>query len=150
MPREGYGVELSQNVSTQDVAIPLYPGARMRPRGKGQGQEGSVRIGGWAGAEGFRVVVLDTRTDDEPARVLQFYREALAPFGVVLECSGRAPVDGAAEPDRQDREALRCDDGPGSRGHVLKVGVRNDFRAVSIDRRDGATAVGLVRVRFSR
>lgn len=149
---DGFGLELRQSATAQDVQMPLYPKATAQPAPRGpNGQEseaGAVRLGLWGPSFGFRLAALKLVSEDKPEQVLAFYRQALAAHGAVIACTADTPV--AARPARDDQR-LRCDDDrPRAGGVVLKVGTREDFRVVAVYPQGNGTQFDLVRMSLRR
>lgn len=155
---EGFGLELRGSVTGQELEMPLYPNS-VQQRGDGD-DSGSVSMGAWGPSLGFRLVASKYRSSDAQTSVVQFYRDALARHGTVLECS--ASTRSAAPPPAASGNdfSLRCDDAqPGAKKDgakarsgtiVLKVGVKKDFRLVAIEpRSEGGVQIDLVRLKTS-
>ncbi len=153
---DGFGLELRTTASPQDVQMPIYPKAVERPpanteRRDKDGDAGAVRLGLWSPSFGFRLAALKLHSDDKPAQVQAFYREALAAHGPVLTCTADTPITNAAERAPRDDKQLRCDeDRPRPGSVVLKVGTREDFRVVAIYPQGSGTQFDLVRMAIRR
>ena len=134
------GVAVRAIARASDTGLPSYPGAFERAT-DGKDSE-SLKLGVAVGKLGVRLAVLKLYTEDAPADVARFYREALARHGTVLDCSRGEPVPAPA------KGSLRCDrDGPVQAGHLFKVGAPGNFRAVAVDRLGALTRIQLVRLR---
>jgi hypothetical protein len=80
---------------TSDVGLPIYPGATPDREGDPSHFPGPVAFNNSAtavidvpvGRARSRVVVVKLRTPDPADRVAAFYRQALAQYGTVLDCS---------------------------------------------------------------
>ena len=134
------GIVASDEVSAQDLGLPLYPGAH---RYKDKSDDSSaVQLGLWGSGSGFKLVVLKLESDDSAEKVAAFYRKALAKYGKVLDCGGpKAPH--AAE-GKKSKE-LTCDaDEPKPGEQVFKSGTREEQHVVGIQSSGGHTLFQLV------
>ena len=95
-------VQLTEEASVGDVGLPEYPGARPY-KDPGESSSGA-NVGLRAGSFGFKVVALEFSSSDGPQKVAAFYREALAKYGDVLECT-----DGKSSSKRESSGGLACD-----------------------------------------
>lgn len=126
------GLDIRPGADPARIGLPVYPGASPRPA---QGDDqGSFSLGVWGGAFGLQVATLSYRSGDGVDAVAAFYRDALAKFGPVADCSAGAPRAPARPrsdepPDAPDSCA---DEHPAPGARVLKVGHRGDHRLVEI------------------
>ena len=134
------GITASDEVSAQDLGLPLYPGAR---RYKDKSDDSSaVKLGLWGGDSGFKLVVLKLRSEDPADKVATFYRKALAKYGKVLDC-GDPKAPRAAE--GKSSKELTCDaDEPKAGEQVFKSGTKEKQHVVGIQSSGGHTLFQLV------
>jgi hypothetical protein len=125
------GIE-ARAATADDIGMPVYPGAVPQVDRDKDGKEGSsVKLGLWAGAFGMNLAVQKFASRDPLDTVAAYYRQALAPYGAVLDCSG--PAAKRPAPNPKDKNALRCDDDSGqANDRVYKVGRKNNFRLVAL------------------
>lgn len=138
-PEPAYaGVDVRAEADATELGLPIYPGAR-RPPDDGD-EKTAVTLGIWGGSLGFRVTVLKLLSPDRVGTIGEFYRTALARYGVVHDC-------GAAS--RQPDDA--CDgDKPPPGGRLYKVETDKVVRVVSLKPQDGEVLIQLVRVATGR
>ncbi|HUK87721.1 MAG TPA: hypothetical protein VLT85_08665 [Terriglobales bacterium] len=131
------GITASDKVSAQDLGLPLYPGAR-RDRQSSDDNSSAFQLGLWGRDSGFKLVVLKLVSDDSADKVAAFYRQALAQYGKVLDCSDKAA-------HAKSKRALSCDsDEPRPGEMVLKAGTREKQHTVGIQPESGHTRFQLV------
>jgi hypothetical protein len=140
--KKGVGFVVSEDVTEQDLGLPIYPGAR---RYKDQSDSSSaVQMGLRGGSGGFKLVVLKLETDDAPAKVADFYRNALAAYGHVLECAKR-PAN--TEKPAASSSELTCDaDDSTEQGFTLKAGTKEKQHVVAVKPAGSRTHFALVYV----
>ena len=134
------GIIASDQVSAQDLGLPLYPGAH---RYKDSGDDSSaVQLGLWGGDSGFKLMVLKLEAGDSADKVAAFYRKALAKYGKVLDCSDpKAPRTAEGKASKQ----LTCDaDEPRPGEMVFKSGTREKQHVVGIQTSGGHARFQLV------
>jgi hypothetical protein len=95
---------------------------------------------------GIKVVAIEYESNDEPAKVLSFYKDQLKKYGSVLEChtSGHFNVD--IKNSRGNSNELTCQ---GSHGNnvELKVGKKDDQHIVAVEPEGKGSSFSLVYVR---
>ncbi len=139
----GFRMHLHKSASDRELDIPVYPGAERRRERAGDGD--GVSMGLRTSTGGFQLAVLQLRSTESPEQLLQFYRQALAGHGTVLECSeATVSADAAVRREaraaerRADPEALTCNEDRPKPGVVaLKVGQRKNFRTVVVKPQEG-------------
>jgi hypothetical protein len=136
------------------IGLPQYPGSVLS-KGDGDSSD-SADLGFTLGVFNIAMRVATYRTPDDPQRVLNYYRKALAQYGDVLECDHGKAV-GAMQ---HTKGGLTCSDdktqggknggsvqlnGSNSTdGHELRAGTPHRFRIASVEPKDGATSLSLV------
>jgi hypothetical protein len=140
--KKGVGFTLSQDVTEQDLGVPIYPGAR---RYKDESDSSSaVQMGLGSGSSAFKLVVLKLETDDSPAKVAAFYRTALAKYGRVLDCT-KPPAK--TEKPAASADELSCDeDDAAGTGFTLKAGTKEKQHVVAVKPAGSRTHFALVYV----
>lgn len=143
--KKGVGFVLSENVTEQDLGLPIYPGARKH---KDQSDSSSaVQMGLRGGSSGFKLAVLKLESDDPPTKVADFYRKALAEYGRVLECV--KPPAKTEKPAESSTE-LTCDaDDAAGQGFTLKAGTKEKQHVVAVKPAGSRTHFALVYVEAS-
>lgn len=133
------GVEFKAQATPADVGLPAYPGAV--PQYDKKDDAASLTMGLWGGTFGFRLVVTKFATDDSLDAVSRFYKDALAKYGPVLDCS-----QGGAG-GKKDDKVLGCDDDKPEKGGLLfKAGKPEAYRMVSLQQRGRQVYFQLVRI----
>jgi hypothetical protein len=143
----GFGLTASKQASAKEIGLPLYPGAREH---KDKAEDSpAVQLGMWAGASGFKLVVLKLESDDAPEKVAAFYRKELAKYGRVLHCDGasgagnekgksHSPSELSCEDDRPEKGGLLLKAGTKQRQHIVGItpnGNRSHFQLVYVETR---------------
>lgn len=136
------GIHITDKATATQTGLPYYPGS-VRRRDKDDDSPG-ISFGMSFGNFGLKVVAIKYTTSDPAAKVLEFYRSALAQYGPVLDCSKTA----ATTEETKGQDPVTCDDDDVKRGQVtLKVGLDENQRAVSVKQVGSDTHFELVRVR---
>jgi len=142
---EGLNLNLHvrDEASASDVGLPTYP--RARPYKEGDESSSGANVGFSLPGFGLKVVAMKLESGDSPARVAAFYRQALAKYGTVLDCSdGR---DSKRRTRARDEDDLVCDaDDSGENSLVYKVGTESNQRIVAIKPHGSGTRFSLVHV----
>ncbi len=131
------GIDIHPDADAAAVGVPLYPGAVKKP-GKDSDAAG-ISFGLWGGAFGMKLVAVSYASTDGVDAVANFYRDALAKYGPVLDCSQNKPKHksgskgGASldiDSDKGASKPVTCgDDGPDVvGGRLYKVGTQGDQR----------------------
>lgn len=131
------GMDISEQADLKDIGLPAYPGARIHRDKKDDKKEdnGNATIGFSFGPFGMKLVVSKFASNDELEQVSRYYREALASYGKVLDCSPGSPEALAAQArkSRKEKDPNGCGDVSGDRDErVYKVGTEKNFRLVSL------------------
>ncbi len=141
---EGFnaGIEFQDKTTMADVGLPSYPGAVLKhddddedtDRHGNKKDKAAFGMSLWGGSFGLKLQIMKFHSDDSIDQISDFYRQAMARYGKVLDCSMSTPDDDA---DRESRKlSLRCDRSDRKEGkRVYKVGTdKNHFRLVSMQR----------------
>ena len=122
------GIEFKQQATPADVGLPAYPGAQ--PQYDKKDDLASLTMGLWGGTFGFRLVVTKFSSEDSLEAVSRFYKDALAKYGPVLDCSQNTGGT------KKDDKVLGCDDDKPEKGGLLfKAGKPEAYRVVSLQQR---------------
>jgi hypothetical protein len=142
------GVHVSQQADASNVGMAVYPGARLKEKDSdGSDKSANVNISGFG--YGLKVIALEYRSDDAPAKVLAFYRDQLKKYGSVLECHTAGlnlDMKLGADRSKNDSNELTCAGEHGS-SVELKVGRKDDQHIVAVKEEDKGTSFSLVYVR---
>lgn len=146
-PFGGMSVKTNEAAVGEGVGLAVYPGATLI---KKEHDDGAADVNMTFGSFHLGVKALSYRTQDDPAKVLAFYRQGMTKFGTVIQCQGNQPV---GTPDTT-QDGLTCADDDHSHpqihidedsGHEqLKAGSRRHQHIVSVSQKDGYTKIGMV------
>lgn len=135
------GFDFVGDVPAEQTGMKVYPGAT--PIIKKNRESESANLQFSFGEYGLKVVAAKLKSADDPARVAQFYRDDLARFGKVLDCTDA----GTPEPKAKKSKVLTCDgDRPEKNGMLFKAGTKDNQRLVEIRPRAEGTEISLVNV----
>ena len=142
------GIHVSQGANVADIGLAVYPGARLKQKDSDGSDKGAnVNISGFG--FGLKVVALEYQSDDEPAKVLSFYKGELKRYGNVLECH-TADLDldmkMGSHGSSSDSKELTCEGDHGS-NIELKVGRKDDQHIVAVKPDGKGSNFSLVYVR---
>lgn len=142
------GIHVSQGANVADVGLPVYPGARLKPKdSSGDDRSANVNISGFG--FGIKVVALEYESDDSPAKIVSFYREPMKRYGSILEChtAGHLDVNTNLNDDSDKHSSvLTCSDKSGD-NIELKVGTKENQHIVAVEPEGKGSSFSLVYVR---
>jgi hypothetical protein len=131
------GIHVDENANARDTGLPVYPGARPKPKAH-DGDEKSANVNMSAFGYGLKVVALEYESDDAPGKVIAYYQDQLKKYGNVLQChASHAKVDDDVPLVGGKRGyvvggKIKCDDDSGKTVE-LKAGTDDNQRIVSVD-----------------
>jgi hypothetical protein len=141
-------VHVSKQADVADVGLAIYPGARLKEKDSdGSDKSANVNISGFG--FGIKVIALEYRSDDTPAKVLSFYRDQLRKYGDVLEChtsSLNLDMRMGSHSSKDDSNELTCEGNHGN-NIELKVGKKDDQHIVAVEPEGRGSSFSLVYVR---
>jgi hypothetical protein len=141
-------VHVSKQADVADVGLAIYPGARLKEKDSdGSDKSANVNISGFG--FGIKVIALEYRSDDTPAKVLSFYRDQLRKYGDVLEChtsSLNLDMNMGSHSSKDDSNELTCEGNHGN-NIELKVGKKDDQHIVAVEPEGRGSSFSLVYVR---
>ncbi len=143
------GIHVSKEANPADVGLTIYPGAHLKEKDSdGSDKSANVNISGFG--LGLKVVALNYRSDDEPAKVLSFYKDQLKKYGPVLECHTSGHFDmnmkTGSHGSKDGSSELSCEGEHGTHTE-LKAGRKNDQHIVSVEPEGTGSSFSLVYVR---
>jgi hypothetical protein len=142
------GIHVSDEANVRDIGLPLYPGARQKPKTDHDSKSANVNIS--SGLFGVRVVAIEYESDDPPSKVLAFYRDRMKQFGGFVECrtdkhGGDLTVKGG---DHQNgSRPVSCDGNNSGNVVELKSGTEDNQHLVSVEPEGKGSDFALVYVR---
>jgi hypothetical protein len=142
------GVHVSKQADISDIGLPIYPGSRLKEEDSdGSDKSANVNISGFG--YGLKVVAVEYRSDDAPAKILSFYKDQLKKYGGVLECHtsrGNWSVNMGSHGSKNSSNELTCEGGGGNETE-LKVGKQDDQHIVAVEPEGKGSSFSLVYVR---
>ena len=127
-------LHVGKDATAEKAGLPLYPGARP----KHEDNNDPVNFGVITEAFGMKLIVAKYESDDDPGKIIGFYRDKLKKYGKVLECHSQKHGSGVEvngnDSDSQNKE-LKCEEQSGPITE-LKVGVEDNQRVVAVEPRD--------------
>jgi hypothetical protein len=120
------GIHVDENADARDTGLPVYPGARSKPK-TDDGDKKSANVNMSAFGYGLKVVALEYVSDDPPDKIIAYYQDQLKKYGHVLQChsSGiKADHDGGK---------LKCDSDDNGKKVELKAGTDDNQHIVAVE-----------------
>ena len=134
------GIHVDENADARDTGLPVYPGARPKPK-TDDGDKKSANVNMSAFGYGLKVVALEYVSDDPPDKIIAYYQDQLKKYGHVLQCHSngiKADHDGGK---------LKCDADDGGNNVELKAGTDDNQHIVSVDPEGKGSDFAIVWVR---
>lgn len=131
-------LHVGDDADAKKVGVPLYPGAKLKTGDENRNQANLSLL---TEAFGMKLIVANYVSNDEPGKILDFYRDKLKRYGKVLEChSEKHGGDVSVHDDDKDRDSskskeLKCDEKSGPVTE-LKVGTEDNQRVVAVEPAD--------------
>lgn len=137
-------IHVEKEADARDVGLPIYPGARLKPKSGNDNSSANVNLSAFGYA--LRVVVLKYQSDDDPEKITKFYQNELKKYGGVLECHTSHHGDYNANINHDSSAKLTCEGD--NKGNVieLKTGNKGNQHVVSIEPQGKGTDFTLVYV----
>jgi hypothetical protein len=145
------GLHVDENADAHDTGLPIYPGARPKPKSH-DGDEKSANVNLSAFGYGLKVVALEYQSDDPPGKVIAFYQDQLKRYGNVVQCHTTKSDDYDVDfgHDSHASQEVKCKNNDNNGNHVeLKSGTNDNQHIVSVqpDGKGSDFAIAWVRVR---
>ncbi len=127
-------LHVGDDADAKKVGVPLYPGARLKTHDPNSDQ---ANLSVLTEAFGMKLVVANYVSDDDPSKIVAFYRNKLKKYGKVLEChSEKHGGDVSVDDDKGADEELKCEQKSGPVTE-LKVGSEDNQHIVAVETREG-------------
>jgi hypothetical protein len=148
------GIHVDENADVRDTGLPVYPGARPKPR-TNDGDKKSANVNISTFGFGLKVVALEYESDDPPGKVIAYYQDQLKKYGNVLQCHSSSssfkmdddvPVVGGKKGYIVGGK-LKCDADDGGKKVELKAGTSDNQHIVSIEPEGKGSDFAIVWVR---
>jgi hypothetical protein len=120
------GIHVDENADARDTGLPVYPGARPKPK-TDDGDKKSANVNMSAFGYGLKVVALEYVSDDPPDKIIAYYQDQLKKYGHVLQCHSNA-----IKADH-DSGKLKCDSDDSGNKIELKAGTDDNQHIVSVE-----------------
>jgi hypothetical protein len=140
------GIHVNKDADVADIGLDVYPGARLMNKDEdkeGGDKSANVRISGFG--YGLKVVALEYESDDDPTKILAFYKDQLKKYGNVLQCH-TSKGNWNVTSQRHGSNELTCG-GSGGTDTELKVGKQDDQHIVAVKAEGKGSTFSLVYVR---
>jgi len=143
-------LHVGPDADAKKIGVPLYPGAR--PKSKKDSDHDQANLSILTEEFGMNLLVASYVSDDQPAKIIDFYRDKLKKFGKVLEChSQKRGVNMDSHDEDKDsgkNKELKCDEDSGPVTE-LKVGTEDNQHIVAVEPGDASkgTTFALVYLR---
>jgi len=85
-------LSVKTSMDVPDTGLPVYPGARLLKDDEDDGDSADVNIS--SPLFGLRVVAAEFASDDEPQKIVEFYKNEMKSYGEVVECRGNIDFEG--------------------------------------------------------
>lgn len=147
------GIHVDENADARDAGLPVYPGARPKPK-TNDGDKKSANVNLSAFGFGLKVVALEYESDDAPAKIIAYYQDQLKKYGNVLQCHSShvkfdddTPVIGGNKGYVVGGK-LKCDSDDSGKAVELKAGTDDDQHIVSVEPEGKGSDFAIVWVRI--
>ena len=125
------GLDIHADADAADVGLPAYPGAIRKT--DPSGDPTAFSFGLWGASFGIQLAVVTYRSVEGVDKVAAFYRDALAKYGTVLDCSTNRKSDDLSHRRRDDKadkdRPVTCEnDTVDAGGRLYKVGTNRAQR----------------------
>ena len=137
-------IHVDQGGDVRDTGLPVYAGARLKPKSGNEEKNANVNISAFGYGE--RVVAVEYESDDPPSKVIAFYQGQLKRFGNVLECH-TSGTSYQAEHESSGSQELKCEGNNTGNSIELKAGIKSNQHIVSVEPQGKGSNFALVYVR---
>jgi hypothetical protein len=124
------------SMDAPDTGLAVYPGAKLLKDDEEDGDSADVNIS--SPFFGLRVVAAEFASDDEPQKVVEFYRNEMKTYGDVVECRGNIDfesAEGVNKPVCKDRATQEVQ---------LVAGTEENHRLIAVKPRDNGSEFAMV------
>jgi hypothetical protein len=137
------GISISDESVPEATGLRVYPGAKRVE--KSEGSDANLQLS--FGEYGIKIVAATLRSADLPERIAAFYRDDLARYGEVLDCTeSRETREVKSRREKSDRLSCKGETAP-KNGMLFRAGTKGNERVVSISPKGDGTELTLVYVR---
>jgi hypothetical protein len=129
-------LSVKTSMDVPDTGLPVYPGATLLKDDEDDGDSADVNIS--SPFFGLRVVAAEFASDDEPQKVIEFYRNEMKSYGDVVECRGNIDFEGG-----DSGQKAVCKD-QATREVQLVAGTEENHRLIAVKPRGSGTEFAMV------
>ncbi len=126
------GIHVNEEADVRDTGLPVYPGARQKPKTNDDSKNANVNIS--SSFFGLKVVAIEYESDDSPDKVITFYQDQLKKYGNVVQCrTEKHGNDLSVSLSNQGSKEVKCEGNNSGKIVELKVGTEDNQRLVSVE-----------------
>ena len=131
-------MHVGSEVNQRDLGLPAYPGARLRQH---DADKSNANLALFTSAFGVKLLVAHYDSDDDSAKIVDFYRGKMKKYGKVLECHSKqhggdvhsdVNIDDSDDSSSKSKE-LKCEGDNTGNVIELKVGTEDNQHVVAIE-----------------
>lgn len=137
-------IHVQKDAGAQDVGLPIYPGARIKPKSGDDDSTANVNLSAFG--FGLKIIVLKYQTDDPPAKIQTYYQSELKKYGNVLECHTSHEGNYTANVKHGTSVQLKCSGDNNGNVVELKAGTEGNEHVVAVEPQAKGTDFTLVYV----
>src|SRR5579885_2226619 len=140
------GVHINEDVDVRETGMPVYPGARPKPKSGKDDTSANVNIA--SSFFGVKVAAIEYESDDSPNQVINYYRDQLKKYGNVVEChtnkqSGDLSVQAG---DKEAHTPVDCEGTNSGNVVEIKAGTKDNQHLVSVEPQGKGASFSLVHI----
>lgn len=136
-------IHVDKGADVRDTGLPVYAGARLVPDTGKDEKSANVSLSSFGFA--LKVVAVQYESDDQPSKLVTYYKDQLKKYGSVLECHTSNHNYGNSGASH-DSEQLKCEGDNTGENIELKAGTRSNQHIVAIDPQGKGSKFALVYV----
>jgi hypothetical protein len=129
-------LSVKTSMGAPDTGLAVYPGAKLLKDDDDDGDSADVNIS--SPFFGLRVVAAEFESDDEPQKVIEFYKNEMKSYGDVVECRGNIDFEGGDS----GRKPV-CND-QATREVQLVAGTEENHRLIAVKPRGSGSEFAMV------
>lgn len=129
-------LSVKTSMDAPDTGLPVYPGAKLLKDDEDDGDSADVNIS--SPFFGLRVVAAEFESEDEPQKIIEFYRNEMQTYGDVTECRGNVDFEGS-----DGAKKAVCRD-QATREVQLVAGTEDNHRLIAVKPRGSGAEFAMV------
>lgn len=128
-------LHVGNDADAKKIGVPLYPGSRLNAQ---EANSDQANLSLLTEAFGMKLLVANYVSEDDPSKIVAFYRNNLKKYGKVLEChSSKHGGDVSAHDEKDADKDLKCEENSGPVTE-LKVGTESNQHIVAVEPAEGS------------